>query len=59
MNPSVTAERAFEVPHHPDVPFRNMVAVSLVGTGTIRHVVNDRGGPSHSSTNVANLVSYP
>ncbi len=55
----MTAERAFEVPNKPDVRFRNMVTVSLGGTGTIRHVINDRGGPSNSSTNVANLVSYP
>ncbi|MFB8245698.1 RICIN domain-containing protein [Streptomyces sp. NPDC055952] len=59
VNPSVTAERAFEVPNRPEVRFRNMVTVSLGGTGTIRHVINDRGGPSNSSTNVANLVSYP
>jgi diacylglycerol kinase family enzyme len=36
-----------------------MVTVSLGGTGTIRHVVNGIGGPSNSSTNVANLTSYP
>ncbi|QDI67404.1 coagulation factor 5/8 type domain-containing protein [Streptomyces calvus] len=59
VDPSVTAERAFEVPDHPDVRFRNMVTVSLGGTGTIRHVINDRGGPSDSATNVANLVSHP
>ncbi|MDX3854557.1 RICIN domain-containing protein [Streptomyces sp. AK02-01A] len=59
VNNSVTAEHAFEVPNHPNVRFRNMVSVSLGGTGTIRHVINDRGGPSNSATNVANLVSYP
>ncbi|MEU9993921.1 RICIN domain-containing protein [Streptomyces sp. NPDC050848] len=59
VNPGVAAERAIEAPNRPDVRFRNMVTVSLGGTGTIRHVVNDRGGPSNSSTNVANLVSYP
>ncbi|MEU8849395.1 RICIN domain-containing protein [Streptomyces sp. NPDC048564] len=59
VNPAVTAERAFEVPNTPGVRFQNMVTVSLGGTGTIRHVINDRGGPSNSSTNVANLVSYP
>lgn len=59
VNPSVTAEHAVEAPNHPNVRFRNMVTVSLGGTGTIRHVINDRGGPSNSSTNVANLVSYP
>ncbi|MGW8355436.1 RICIN domain-containing protein [Streptomyces wedmorensis] len=59
VNPGVTAERAIEAPNRPDVRFRSMVTVSLGGTGTIRHVVNDRGGPSNSSTNVANLVSHP
>ncbi|GAB2727336.1 RICIN domain-containing protein [Streptomyces bullii] len=59
VNPSVTAERAIEAPNHPNVRFRSMVTVSLGGTGTIRHVVNDRGGPSNSATNVANLVSHP
>lgn len=59
VNPGVTAERAFEAPNNPNVRFQNMVTVSLGGTGTIRHVINDRGGPSNGSTNVANLVSYP
>ncbi|MFD9033234.1 RICIN domain-containing protein [Streptomyces sp. NPDC059567] len=59
VNPGVAAERAFEAPQHPNVRFRSMVTVSLGGTGTIRHVINDRGGPSNSTTNVANLVSYP
>ncbi|MFD6492837.1 RICIN domain-containing protein [Streptomyces sp. NPDC060188] len=59
VNPSVAAEHAIEAPNSADVRFKDMVTVSLGGTGTIRHVVNDRGGPSNSSTNVANLVSYP
>ncbi|MET8633883.1 RICIN domain-containing protein [Streptomyces sp. NPDC004680] len=59
VNPSVTAEHSYEVPNTPGVQFHNMVTVSLGGTGTIRHVINDRGGPSNSSTNVANLVNYP
>ncbi|GHA27158.1 RICIN domain-containing protein [Streptomyces purpurascens] len=59
VNPSVTAEHAIEAPNSPNVRFRSMVTVSLGGNGTIRHVVNDRGGPSDSTTNVANLVAYP
>ncbi|MEW2497675.1 RICIN domain-containing protein [Streptomyces nodosus] len=59
VNPAVTAEHAFEVPAAPGVQFHDMVTVSLGGTGTIRHVINDRGGPSNSATNVANLVAYP
>ncbi|MFJ3496677.1 RICIN domain-containing protein [Streptomyces sp. NPDC086091] len=59
VNPSVTAEHAIEAPNSAGVRFQSMVTVSLGGTGTIRHVINDRGGPSNSATNVANLVSYP
>ncbi|MFE2584647.1 RICIN domain-containing protein [Streptomyces sp. NPDC059378] len=59
VNPAVAAERAIEAPNTANVKFKDMVTVSLGGTGTIRHVVNDRGGPSNSATNVANLVSYP
>jgi len=59
VNPGVTAEHAIEVPNNANVRFRSMVTVSLGGTGTIRHVINDRDGPSNSATNVANLVSHP
>ncbi|MEU8042462.1 hypothetical protein [Streptosporangium sp. NPDC049078] len=59
VNPGVVAARAFEVPNKPGVRLHNMVTVSLGGVGTIRNVVNTTGGPSNSSTNVANLVDYP
>ncbi|MFG2827016.1 hypothetical protein ACGFWI_05995 [Streptomyces sp. NPDC048434] len=45
--------------HEVLVRFKDMVTVSLGGTGTIRHAINDRGGPSNSATNLANLVSFP
>ena len=58
-NPSVVAERAFEVPNKAGVKFHNMVTVSLGGTGTIAHVINNTGGPSNSGTNVAQWVNFP
>jgi hypothetical protein len=58
-NNSVVADRAFEVPNKTGVMFHNMVTVSLGGTGTISHVINNTGGPSNSSTNVANVVNFP
>jgi hypothetical protein len=58
-NPSVVAARAFEVPNAGGVRFHSMVTVSLGGTGTITHVINNSGGPSNSGSTVANLVSYP
>ncbi|GJF31250.1 hypothetical protein KNE206_39500 [Kitasatospora sp. NE20-6] len=59
VNPAVVAEHSFEVPNRTGVRLHDMVTVSLGGTGTINHVVNSTGGPSNSSTNVANLVAYP
>jgi hypothetical protein len=58
-NPSVVLGHSFEVPNKAGVRFHNMVTVSLGGTGTIRNIINNVGGPSNSTTNVANLVSYP
>ncbi|RCH70272.1 coagulation factor 5/8 type domain-containing protein [Streptomyces sp. SDr-06] len=58
-DPSVVADRAFEAPTAPGVRFHDMVTVSLGGTGTISHVINNSGGPSNSASNVANLVSGP
>ncbi|MFJ4322616.1 RICIN domain-containing protein [Streptomyces tricolor] len=59
VDPGVTAARAIEAPENPNVRFTSMVTVSLGGTGTISHVVNDTGGPSNATTNVADLVRYP
>ncbi|MFI1366651.1 RICIN domain-containing protein [Streptomyces griseochromogenes] len=59
VDPSVTAAHAIEAPNTPGVRFTSMVTVSLGGTGTISHVVNNTGGPSNPAGNVADLVRYP
>jgi hypothetical protein len=59
VNPSIVEDHSFEVPNTSGVKFHDMVTVSLGGTGTISHIINSTGGPSNSSNNVANLVSYP
>lgn len=58
-DPSVVAARAVEAPDTPGVRFHHLTAVSLGGTGTIRHVVNDTGGPADSGNNVATVTEYP
>jgi hypothetical protein len=58
-NSSVVLGHSFEVPQNANVKFHNMVTVSLGGTGTISHVINNTGGPSNSSSNVANWVNFP
>lgn len=59
VSPSVVAKCAFEAPDTSGVRFHNIVTVSLGGTGTVSHVINNTAGPSNSVTNVANLVAYP
>ncbi|MFD8677072.1 RICIN domain-containing protein [Streptomyces seoulensis] len=58
-DPGVVADRAFEVPNTSGVRFHDMVTVSLGGTGTISHVINNTGGPSNSANNVTYLTAYP
>nr|BFE72216.1 hypothetical protein GCM10020092_055170 [Actinoplanes digitatis] len=59
VNPSVVNARAFEVPVKSGVRFHNMVTVSLGGTGTISHVINNTGAAVNSGHQVTNLVSGP
>jgi hypothetical protein len=58
-NSSVVADHSFEVPQTAGVKFHDLVTVSLGGTGTIAHIINNSGGPSNSANNVAKLTSYP
>ncbi|MGW4465826.1 discoidin domain-containing protein [Micromonospora sp. NPDC004704] len=59
VDPSVVAERSFEVPNKSGVRFRNMVSVSLGGVGTINRVINNTGGPANQATQTVYVVSYP
>jgi hypothetical protein len=58
-NPSVVLGHSFEVPVTGGVKFHNMVTVSLGGTGTISHVINNTGAAVNSGHQVTNLVSGP
>ncbi|MFC7534187.1 ricin-type beta-trefoil lectin domain protein [Actinoplanes sp. GCM10030250] len=59
VNPSVVNARAFEVPVKPGVQFRNMVTVSLGGTGTISRVINNTGAAVNTGHQVTYLTSGP
>ncbi|GAA2711103.1 RICIN domain-containing protein [Actinoplanes palleronii] len=59
VNPAVVNARAFEVPVNSGVKFHDMVTVSLGGTGTISHVINNTGAAANSGHQVTNLVSGP
>jgi hypothetical protein len=58
-DPSVVAERSFEVPNLAGVRFHNMVTVSLGGVGTINRVINNTGGTANATNQVVYLTNYP
>lgn len=59
VNPSVVEARSFEVPDTSGVKFHDMVTVSLGGTGTISHVINNTGAAVNSGHQVTYLTNYP
>jgi hypothetical protein len=58
-NSSVVNAHAFEVPVKAGVKFHNMTTVSLGGTGTISHVINNTGAAVNSGHQVTAIVSGP
>ncbi|MCU7728666.1 RICIN domain-containing protein [Actinoplanes sp. KI2] len=59
VNSSVVNARAFEVPVNSGVKFHDLVTVSLGGTGTISHVINNTGAAVNSGHQVTSIVSGP
>jgi hypothetical protein len=60
VDPSIVADRGFEVPNTPGVRFHNLLTVSLGGNGTIANVINTTGGPASGTATIPSyLVSYP
>ncbi|WBQ02139.1 discoidin domain-containing protein [Kribbella sp. CA-293567] len=58
-NPSIVADRGFEVPDTPGVRFHSLVSVSLGGVGTIANVINNTGGAANTATQQRYVVNYP
>jgi F5/8 type C domain len=60
VNPSIVADRGFEVPNAAGVRFHDLLTVSLGGNGVITHVINNTGGPAQGTATVpSKVVSYP
>ncbi len=62
VNPSIHADRAFEVPSTPGVRIHDALTVSLGNVGFIDHVVNNAGAAvpiPGTNTQPSDLVSYP
>lgn len=57
-NASVVLGDSFEVPNNGGVRFHDLVTVSLGGTGTISHVINNTGAALSSGHQVTDLVSF-
>ncbi|WP_328464696.1 discoidin domain-containing protein [Actinoplanes sp. NBC_00393] len=60
VNPSIHADRGFEVPVKSGVRLHNLLTVSLGGNGVIDHVVNTTGGPAQGTATVPSyVVNFP
>jgi hypothetical protein len=60
VNPSIVADRGFEVPDTPGVRLHDLLTVSLGGNGVITHVINATGAAASGTATVPSyLVSYP
>ena len=60
VNPSIHADRGFEVPVNPNVKFHSVFTVSLGGVGVIDHVINNTGGAAQGTSTIpVNIVSFP
>lgn len=60
VDPSIHADRGFEVPQTPGVKFHTLLTVSLGGNGVIDHVINNTGGPAQGVDTVpSKLVQFP
>jgi len=57
-NSSVVADRGIEVPTSGS-SFHDMIDVSLGGTGTITHIINNNGGTVNSGSTVQSLTTGP
>ena len=60
VNPTIQADRGFEVPVVTGVQFSSLLTVSLGGVGMIDNVINTTGGPTEETgTLPVDLVSFP
>ncbi|MBO3740114.1 discoidin domain-containing protein [Actinoplanes flavus] len=60
VNPSIHADRGFEVPVKSGVKLHNLLTVSLGGNGVIDHVVNTTGGAAQGTATVPSyVVNFP
>ncbi|HEY0601692.1 MAG TPA: coagulation factor 5/8 type domain-containing protein, partial [Herpetosiphonaceae bacterium] len=60
VDPSIVADRGFEVPNTAGVRFHNLLTVSLGGNGVITNVINTTGAPAQGTATVPSyVVNYP
>jgi hypothetical protein len=60
VNPSIHADRGFEVPVNAGVRMHDLLTVSLGGYGVIDHVINNTGGPAQGTATVpVTVVNFP
>ena len=57
VDPTIHADRGFEVPNVAGVRFHDVFTVSLGGNGVIDHVINGTGGPAQGTATVPSTVT--
>ncbi|PJI95070.1 discoidin domain-containing protein [Luteimicrobium subarcticum] len=57
VDPTITVDRAIEVPDVPGVKIHHAASVSLGGNGSIQHVVNNTGGIAQGTATVPSYVT--
>ncbi|MEU3457021.1 discoidin domain-containing protein [Micromonospora sp. NPDC006766] len=60
VDPTIAAYHGFEAPNKAGVRFHDLLTVSLGGSGSITHVINDTGATAQGTATVpVYLVNYP
>jgi hypothetical protein len=59
VDPTIIADRSFEVPDTPGVLFHDLLTVSLGNNGTILHVINNTGAQTPTNSTPSFVVNYP
>jgi len=59
VNPAVNSLNAYESPTTAGVAWHDLLTVSLGGTGTISHVINNTGAVTASNTTPSDVTSFP
>ncbi len=59
VDPTIIADRGFEVPNTPNVKFHDLLTISLGNKGSIINVINTTGAITPTNSTTSTVVNYP